>query len=59
MNNKKTSTSLIEKFDDINFLKRLQRLLNGYFENNMDKKMSFIEYILYMDLTQKFPDNKE
>ena len=59
MNSKKISDPLIEKFEDINFLKRLHRLLNGYFENDMYKKMSFIEYILYIDLTQKFPDDKE
>ena len=59
MNSEKLSDPLIEKFEDINFLKRLQRLLNGYFENDMYKKMSFIEYILYMDLTQKFSDDKE
>lgn len=59
MNSERISNSLVEKFEDINFLKRLHRLLNGYFENDMYKKMSFIEYILYIDLTQKFPDDKE
>lgn len=59
MNSKRLSDPLVEKFEDINFLKRLHRLLNGYFENDMYKKMSFIEYILYIDLTQKFPDDKK
>ena len=36
---------IAERFEDVNFLKNLSKIINSYFENKFDEKMRFLEYL--------------
>lgn len=44
---------VIENFDNVDFLKNLQKMIQSYFENGFDKKMKFLDY---MELVLKISD---
>lgn len=44
---------IVEKFEDVNFLKNLSKIINSYFENKFDEKMKFLDYL---ELVIKFSD---
>ena len=44
---------IVEKFEDVDFLKNLSKIINSYFENNFDEKMKFLDYL---ELVIKFSD---
>ena len=44
---------IAERFEDVNFLKNLSKIINSYFENKFDEKMKFLDYL---ELVIKFSD---
>ena len=32
---------IVEKFEDVNFLKNLSKIINSYFENKFDEKIQY------------------